>query len=349
MSDNYYLNSGDGLSILLGTVVSVVIPTYNRGAKLAETIRSLLENQIGIVEKIEIVVVDDGSLEPIAPIVEAVNVSLPFELRCMRQKNAGPAAARNAGFRASSGEIVIFVDDDIIAPPDLILKHVEAHRTNPGCVICGRCPFVKPDPLTPLFDFINSLGYDAGQNSDEEFVTIDVVASGQISVERGMFNETAAVYKDNLATPAAEEFELSLRLRERGIPILLATGIVALHDHPVKLDSLCRQQYKHAVGCAEVTVKYPDTLVLCELANVINKNLDTGKNRSLVWFLATKIKHSLATKPLRKTLLKVAEMAEHIMPYPGLLAILYRAAIGAHFSAGVREGLAQYSTSGTRM
>jgi glycosyltransferase involved in cell wall biosynthesis len=62
-----------------------------------------------------------------------------FTLKCVRQENAGPAAARNLGFTASRGDIVIFIDDDILVPPELVRQHVEAHELNPGSVIFGLC------------------------------------------------------------------------------------------------------------------------------------------------------------------------------------------------------------------
>ena len=62
-----------------------------------------------------------------------------LHFKCVRQENAGPAAARNLGFATSHGDIVIFIDDDILVPSDLVRLHVEAHVLNPGSVIFGGC------------------------------------------------------------------------------------------------------------------------------------------------------------------------------------------------------------------
>jgi GT2 family glycosyltransferase len=225
-------------------------------------------------------------------------------LRCIRQENAGPAAARNNGFRVATGDIVLFVDDDIIVPSDIIQKHIEAHLSHANSVICGRCPFIEPKPLTPLFRYVKNLGHDLGANSEQEYIPINVVASGQISVERKMFDTEKGVYRDDLATPAAEEFELSLRLRKQGIPIFLATKIVALHDHPVELGGLCRQQYKHAMGCAEAAVKYPATLELSDLAKVIHTNANQSQTKSARQRVANLMKGVMAKQAARIALLK---------------------------------------------
>jgi len=232
-------------------IVSIVIPTYGRGEKLGTTLDALLASDTSGLDAVEIIVVDDGSPEPIAPVVESRVACPTISLRCIRQQNAGPAAARNTGFRASRGEIVLCVDDDILCPVDLIRQHVEAHRRFPGSVIFGRYPSVQPFRQTPLLRYLDSRGYDIGRDADEEFMEGQIVASGQISFERGMFDEVAGIYRDELATPVAEEYELSARLRDRGVRLLLASGITALHNRPVEIESLCRQAFTHGKGCAE--------------------------------------------------------------------------------------------------
>ena len=330
------------------TTVSVVIPTYNVKGTVGQTLDCLLKSDTEGFSEVEIIVIDDGSPVPVEPLVAARTVVRPFSVCCLRQKNSGPAAARNAGFRATRGEVVIFIDDDILARPDLIRRHVQAHRARPGSVICGRCPYIEPQPTTPLFRFMDALGYDAGAGVAEEFINMEVVASGQISVERPMFDSERGVYRDDLETPAAEEFELSLRLRERGIPILQATRIAALHDHPMVLESICRQQYKHAVGCAEAAVKYPATLGLGGLEQVIRVNSGGGREASTLEILKRPIKRALATRPTREAMLRAVRIFERQFSPYSLLAFLYRTVIALHFFAGVREGFQIYSANEAR-
>ena len=163
-----------------------------------------------------------------------------------------------------------------------------------------------------------------------------------------MFDSELGVYRDDLETPAAEEFELSLRLRERGIPILQATRIVALHNHPMVLESICRQQYKHAIGCAEAAVKYPATLGLGGLEQVIRVNSGSGREASTVEMLKRPIKRALATRRTRGAILRAVRIFErHFSPY-SLLTFLYRTVIALHFFAGVREGFQIYSANEAR-
>lgn len=323
--------------------VTVVVPTYNRATKLGDTLDRLLRSDTTGIDGIEILVVDDGSATPASAVVETKRATTPFRLACIRQDNAGPAAARNRGFRASRGEVVLFVDDDILVPPDLIRLHVDAHRRYPGAVVCGRCPLLKPTHPTALLRFLEGLGGDPGEDAPEEFLEIKVVASGQISMERSLFDTDEGVYREDLATPAAEEFELSHRLLRRGIPTLLATRIVALHDQSLAIASVCLQQHKHAVGCAEAALKYPATRELPELARVLETNRPARASDSALSVLEKVAKGLLAQRWPRAAMLLAVGIVERVAPHDRMLSPLYRAVLGLHVLAGFREGWRRYS------
>ncbi len=99
--------------------ISVIIPAYNREAILGETLESLLRQTL---PAREIIVVDDGSTDRTAAVAESCGAPV----RVVRQSNAGPAAARNRGFRESAGEYIHFFDSDDIAVPN---KHEVQVRT----------------------------------------------------------------------------------------------------------------------------------------------------------------------------------------------------------------------------
>ena len=93
--------------------VSVLIPTYNRAEFLSEAIESLL-TQTRVPD--EIIVVDDGSTDD----TERVLAQYAGRIQVLRQANQGNAAARNAAFRASSGDLIAFLDlDDTLAPTSI--------------------------------------------------------------------------------------------------------------------------------------------------------------------------------------------------------------------------------------
>ena len=212
--------------------LDVVIPTYNRGAVLAETVSRVLNSELEGLGRLEVIVVDDGSPQPAADALARTVAPSGVSLRLIRQANAGPARARNAGYRAGTGEIVLFMDDDILPPADLLLRHVAAHSERHGSVVCGRCDWRTPDSPGALFRLLRQLSDARQHEPSADYRSVSIVASGQLSVERQLFTSSEGVYRDDLITPAAEEYELSLRLRRRGIPIVFAERIVASDTTP---------------------------------------------------------------------------------------------------------------------
>jgi glycosyltransferase involved in cell wall biosynthesis len=111
--------------------VSVVIPTYNRRDQLLRCLEALA-GQEGVTTSIEVVVVLDGCTDDTANALRSL--ATPFTLRVLAQPNRGPAAARNSGLRAASGDICVFLDDDIIAEPRLLATHATLHRVRANVV-----------------------------------------------------------------------------------------------------------------------------------------------------------------------------------------------------------------------
>ncbi len=320
--------------------VTVVVPTFNRGQALRSTLTALLASATEGLRSVEIIVIDDESNVPVAILVKSLTTVEPFSLRCIRQRNSGPGPARNTGFREAQGQIVIFVDDDILVPSTLIQRHVLAHTERPNCVICGVSALLQPASPSPLYRFITGLSGDSGNTeSGAAFAAIDVPASGHISVEREMFAANAAFYSDNLSTPAAEEFELAYRLKERGIAILLALRIIARHDQALDLESICKQQYKHALGTAEVIKKYPATRSLQVLEKIIHSNLEKPPGFSgRAWKRA--LMRGFACAPVRTSLLRMVQGIQYMIPTHRLdLQLFYRAVVSAHYHAGLRDGM----------
>ncbi len=106
--------------------VSVIIPTYNRHAFVGEAILSVLAQSIS---PLEVIVVDDGSSDETAALV----CDYGHPVRYVYQANAGPAAARNNGLRVAGGDLIGFLDDDDLWPPDrleLLLPTLLEHPEN---------------------------------------------------------------------------------------------------------------------------------------------------------------------------------------------------------------------------
>ena len=114
--------------------LSVIIPAFNRAHLIGETLRSLLAQTL---PADEIIVVDDGSTDGTAAAAEVFGAPV----KVIRQANAGPAAARNAGFRASRGEFIHFFDSDDLAAPNKHAVQLAALETTAADIAYG--PWLK--------------------------------------------------------------------------------------------------------------------------------------------------------------------------------------------------------------
>ncbi len=326
--------------------ISVVIPTYNRGKAILETVEHLFLSNLDGVESLEITIIDDGSKESIESLLKSCSTPPPkIRLQCIRQKNSGVGAARNRGFREAQGDIILFIDDDILVSPELIRQHVEAHREHPGSVICGFYPFISSDApsLARFADEIS--GYVFNEGLQKEFVAGEIVISGQLSIEKQMFKDDEYFYGEDLTTPAAEEVELSYRLHQLKIPILHAKHIVAIHNHHLTFSWLCNQQYKYGVGLGEAFVKYPDVIELARVTGVLNRFGKPKLSDMPTVFLKKTVKNLLVLEQLRKLLLQTAEKLEKTVPNSTRLSKIYALTTSTHYWAGLKRGLQQFSNN----
>ena len=111
-------------------LVSIIIPVYNCDKYIAESIESVLNQTY---HPIQTIVVDDGSVDSTAEIVQAYK-----EVTYIFQENQGHGAAKNSGIAASSGEFIGFNDADDIFVRDKVHRQVQLLMDNPdyGYVIC---------------------------------------------------------------------------------------------------------------------------------------------------------------------------------------------------------------------
>jgi peptidoglycan/xylan/chitin deacetylase (PgdA/CDA1 family) len=114
--------------------LSIVIPTFNRAARLRTCMDSLCR-QTQPASEFEVIVVLDGSTDESEQMLRAM--STPFTLRVVRQENQGNGAARNHGAEVASAPYLLFLDDDIIASPEAVAEHLRAQREHGGAVVIG--------------------------------------------------------------------------------------------------------------------------------------------------------------------------------------------------------------------
>lgn len=105
--------------------LSVIVTTYNKPQDLVRVLEGLRRQTF---QDFEVLVCDDGSGQPTADAVKAFAESAPFSVSHCWQEDTGfrPAASRNLGVRAASGETLVFTDGDCVPFPDFLERHAAA-------------------------------------------------------------------------------------------------------------------------------------------------------------------------------------------------------------------------------
>ncbi len=115
-------------------LVSVIMPAYNAERTLAASAQSVLSQSL---EDLELIIIDDGSKDGTAMVCGEL-AAQDERVRFIKQTNAGPAAARNAGLAGARGEYVTFVDSDDLIEKGMLASLVEAVRSSGADVaVCG--------------------------------------------------------------------------------------------------------------------------------------------------------------------------------------------------------------------
>ncbi|MBR5231669.1 MAG: glycosyltransferase family 2 protein [Clostridia bacterium] len=114
--------------------VSVIIPVYNMEAYLDQCLETVFEQTL---EGIEVLCVDDGSMDGSAQILKSWRQKYPDRMQVIRQENSGAAAARNRGIDAAQGEYVIFMDPDDYYPDAQVLSDLYTAAKKNGALIAG--------------------------------------------------------------------------------------------------------------------------------------------------------------------------------------------------------------------
>ncbi len=123
-------------------LISVIIPMYNTGDYIEQTVKSVLTQTYS---KLEVVIVDDGSTDNSAKLVEALKMQ-DSRIRYIYQRNQGVSAARNNAISNSSGEYLAFLDSDDLWMPDKLEKQLRRlQATGMEACYCGYRMFCEDE------------------------------------------------------------------------------------------------------------------------------------------------------------------------------------------------------------
>ncbi len=223
---------------------SIIIPTCDRPSQLAACLESIVHQTYPALQ-FEVIVIDDGSKTPIAPVVSSFRDRL--DLILLTQQNRGPASARNAGVAKARCRYLAFTDDDCIFAPDWLQKLEERFDSSPDFMIGGRTINGITDNVysTASQDLINYLYeyYNADKNN-AHFLT-----SNNIAVPAETFR-TLGGFDPGYPSVGGEDRDLCDRWRLCGYGTIYAPEVVVYHRHHLNPRTFLKQHFCYGRGAS---------------------------------------------------------------------------------------------------
>mgnify|MGYP001358840509 FL=1 len=205
--------------------ISVVIPTYNRRSILEKCLQALEhQDPSGEIESYEVVVVDDGSSDGTPDWLRQEEARFPH-VRLIEQQHGGPAEGRNRGVDHAKGDVIVFIDSDLVVTSSFLACHSRAlsRRWNQqGNRLCFTYGAV-----------INTANFD--QPTAERHKLRDLswayFATGNVAIDRDVL-ERSGLFDVGFRLYGWEDLELGERLRQMGVELVKCPEAVGYHWHP---------------------------------------------------------------------------------------------------------------------
>lgn len=198
--------------------LTAIIPVYNSRSYLLQALQALTVSNR---PPDEVVVVDDGSTDGSGTLAQSLGahvIKLPDGPR-------GPARARNRGAAQAAGDLLLFLDADVVVHPETLAK-IEAHfREQPDLVALFGSYDADPPSPGYVSRFKNLLHHFTHQTSFREASTF---WAGCGAIRRETFLSLGG-FDESYSNPAVEDIELGMRLKQAGHRILLAPHVQATH------------------------------------------------------------------------------------------------------------------------
>ncbi|MEY3758107.1 MAG: hypothetical protein RLZZ263_1261 [Cyanobacteriota bacterium] len=205
--------------------ISVVIPTYNRLPILQKCLRALEAQQLDDpLEGFEVVLVDDGSTDDTLAWILAHAAALPH-VRLIQQSHGGPAQGRNRGVAEANGDVIVFIDSDLVVTPDFLVAHARALERQWQQMGDRRCFTYGAVINTANFEDPTSEPHKLRDLSWAYFAT------GNVAIDRRVL-ETAGLFDTRFHLYGWEDLELGERLRRLGVVLVRCPEAVGYHWHP---------------------------------------------------------------------------------------------------------------------
>jgi cellulose synthase/poly-beta-1,6-N-acetylglucosamine synthase-like glycosyltransferase/peptidoglycan/xylan/chitin deacetylase (PgdA/CDA1 family) len=231
--------------------VSVIVPAYNEKANIEAAIRSILANS----HPLEVIVVDDGSTDGTADLVEALGLA---RVRVVRQVNGGKAAALNTGIAVANHDLIVMVDGDTIFEHDTVRHLVQPFADETIGAVSGNVKIANRDSfLTRLQHIEYVVGFNVDRRVHDLMGSMCTIPGAAGAFRRSVLLEVGGVSQETLA----EDTDLTIAIGRAGRRMVYVDKAIAWTEAPVTVRQLWQQRYRWTYGTMQSVWKHRRAIV----------------------------------------------------------------------------------------
>ncbi len=220
---------------------SITVPTYNRPQRLTALLEQLARSDYPR-ERFEVIVVDDGSVPPLQPVVERFRDLL--NVVYLRQNHGGVAKGRQTGAEAAHGRFLAFTDDDCLPAPDWLPRLEAALKSVPNCGCGGRTLNALPqNHYSTASQALTSYLYER-MNANPKGTRF--FANNNFALPRELYLEIGGL--DTSWPMCGEDRDLCARWFDHGYPLVFVPDATVYHAHELSFARFWRQHFNYGRG-----------------------------------------------------------------------------------------------------
>ncbi|MEV0440138.1 bifunctional polysaccharide deacetylase/glycosyltransferase family 2 protein [Streptomyces spectabilis] len=231
--------------------VSVLVPAYNEAKCIENTVRSLMASD----HPIEVLVIDDGSTDGTARIVESLG--LP-NVRVVRQHNAGKPAALNRGLANARHDLVVMMDGDTVFEASTVRELVQPFGDPRVGAVAGNAKVGNRDSLIGAWQHIEYvMGFNLDRRMYDVLRCMPTIPGAVGAFRRSALERVGGMSDDTLA----EDTDITMALHRDGWRVVYAEKARAWTEAPETVRQLWSQRYRWSYGTMQAIWKHRRALI----------------------------------------------------------------------------------------
>ncbi|MDX2537307.1 glycosyltransferase [Streptomyces scabiei] len=232
--------------------VSVLVPAYNEAKCIEKTVRSLVASD----HPIEVLVIDDGSSDGTAGIVEELGKDLPG-VRVVRQLNAGKPAALNRGIANARHEIIVMMDGDTVFEQSTVRELVQPFADPRVGAVAGNAKVGNRDTMIGAWQHIEYvMGFNLDRRMYDVLRCMPTIPGAVGAFRRTALDRVGGMSEDTLA----EDTDITMAMHRDGWHVVYAENARAWTEAPESVQQLWSQRYRWSYGTMQAIWKHRGSL-----------------------------------------------------------------------------------------